>query len=177
VAKGAGVSEAVAPAAPVAASPLATAAGGGSKAREDQQQAAAARPGKTKSGIEAVVGAAGAQVAGTAAQVAAAVAEIDRAARAQLAKKAAQVEEVVLEVEKVARDKRDKLVRHSVELLKSEEAAIEALRAELAQVAGWAASRSDILRAGVRLFAEQKVDQMKELLAALADVPKGRKKS
>jgi len=93
-----------------------------------------------------------------------------------VAKKAAQVEEAVQEVEKVAKDKRDKLVRYSVELLKSEEAAIEALRAELAQAAGWAASKSDILRAGVRLFAEQKVEQMKELLAALADASKSRKK-
>ncbi|HCV14343.1 MAG TPA: hypothetical protein DGC76_11710, partial [Candidatus Accumulibacter sp.] len=89
---------------------------------------------------------------------------------------AAQVEEVVQEIEKVARDKRDKLVRYSVELLKSEEAAIDALRAELAQAAGWAASKSDILRAGVRLFAEQKVEQMKELLATLAEVSKAKKK-
>jgi hypothetical protein len=50
----------------------------------------------------------------------------------------------------------DKLVRYSVELLKSEAAAIEAVRAELSKAAGWAASKSDILRAGARLFAEQK---------------------
>jgi Arc/MetJ-type ribon-helix-helix transcriptional regulator len=51
------------------------------------------------------------------------------------------------------------------------------VRAELSKAAGWAASKSDILRAGVRLFAEQRLEQMKELLAALASTAaKGKKK-
>ena len=66
--------------------------------------------------------------------------------------------------------------KEAVELLKSEEAAIEAVRSELSKAAGWAASKSDILRAGVRLFAEQRLEQMKELLAELGSVAKGKKK-
>lgn len=88
----------------------------------------------------------------------------------------AEIEEAVEKLEKVAKEKGDKLVRYTVELLKSEEAAIEAVRAELSKAAGWAASKSDILRAGVRLFAEQRLEQMKELLAALSTVSKGKKK-
>jgi hypothetical protein len=91
-------------------------------------------------------------------------------------KKAAKVGEAVEKLEKAAREKGDKLVRYTVELLKSEEAAIEAVRAELAKAAGWVASKSDILRAGVRLIAEQRLEQMKELLATLAIAPKGKKK-
>ena len=88
----------------------------------------------------------------------------------------AEIEEAVEKLEKAAKEKGDKLVRYTVELLKSEEAAIEAVRAELSKAAGWAASKSDILRAGVRLFAEQRLEQMKELLAALSTVSKGKKK-
>jgi Arc/MetJ-type ribon-helix-helix transcriptional regulator len=84
--------------------------------------------------------------------------------------------EAVERLESAAKAKGDKLVRYTVELLKSEEAAIEALRAELSKAAGWAASKSDILRAGVRLFAEQRLEQMKELLTALAAPAKGKKK-
>lgn len=79
-----------------------------------------------------------------------------------------KLKESVEQIEKTARAKGDKLVRYSVELLKSELSAIEALRADLAKAAGWAASRSDIVRAGVRVFAEQKLEQMKSVLAALA---------
>ena len=98
-------------------------------------------------------------------------------AKTEGGKKAGKLEEVVGKLEKSAREKGDKLVRHSVELLKSEAAAIEGLRAELAKAAGWAASKSDILRAGVRLFAEQKVEQMKDLLASLAAASGGKKKA
>ena len=97
-------------------------------------------------------------------------------AKTESGKKAGKLEEAVGKLEKSAREEGDKLVRHSVELLKSESAAIEGLRAELAKAAGWAASKSDILRAGVRLFAEQKVEQMKELLASLAAASGGKKK-
>ncbi|MEF8721800.1 MAG: hypothetical protein V5B30_04100 [Candidatus Accumulibacter delftensis] len=71
-------------------------------------------------------------------------------------------------LEKVAKQKGDKLVSYSVKLLKSEEAAIDALRDELSRVAGWAATKSDILRAGVQVFAEQKLEQMQALLGSLA---------
>ena len=91
-------------------------------------------------------------------------------------KKAAKLEATVANIEKAAKEKGDRIVRYTVELLKSEEAAIEAVRAELAKAAGWAASKSDILRAGVRVFAEQRVEQMKELLGALATLSKGKKK-
>lgn len=80
-------------------------------------------------------------------------------------------------LEKVAKQKRDKLVSYSVKLLKSEEAVIEALRDELSRVAGWAASKSDILRAGVQVFAEQKLEQMQALLGSLAAPVKGNKKA
>lgn len=97
-------------------------------------------------------------------------------ARQEAGKKAAKLGQAVGKLEKTAQEKGDKLVRYSVELLKSEAAAIEALRAELSKAAGWAASKSDILRAGARLFAEQKVEQMKELLAGLTAASKARKK-
>ncbi|WP_374683757.1 hypothetical protein [Accumulibacter sp.] len=79
-------------------------------------------------------------------------------------------------LEKVAKQKRDKLVSYSVKLLKSEEAAIEALRDELSRVAGWAATKSDILRAGIQVFAEQKLEQMQALLGSLAAPVKAGKK-
>jgi len=91
-------------------------------------------------------------------------------------KQSARLAEAVEMLEGAAKAKGDKLVRYTVELLKTEEAAIEALRAELSKAAGWAASKSDILRAGVRLFAEQRLEQMKELLTALAAPAKGKKK-
>ena len=91
-------------------------------------------------------------------------------------KQSARLAEAVEMLESAAKAKGDKLVRYTVELLKTEEAAIEALRAELSKAAGWAASKSDILRAGVRLFAEQRLEQMKELLTALAAPAKGKKK-
>lgn len=91
-------------------------------------------------------------------------------------KKAAKLEATVANIEKAAKEKGDRIVRYTVELLKSEEAAIESVRAELAKAAGWAASKSDILRAGVRVFAEQRIEQMKELLGALATLSKGKKK-
>jgi len=97
-------------------------------------------------------------------------------AKQETGKKAARIEQAVGKLEKAAKEKGDKLVRYSVDLLKSEEAAIESLRAELSKAAGWAASKSDILRAGARLFAQQKVEQMKELLAGLAAASKARKK-
>ena len=97
-------------------------------------------------------------------------------ARQEAGKKAAKLGQAVGKIEKTAQEKGDKLVRYSVELLKSEAAAIEALRAELSKAAGWAASKSDILRAGARLFAEQKVEQMKDLLAGLTAASKARKK-
>ncbi|EXI80910.1 MAG: hypothetical protein AW10_01523 [Candidatus Accumulibacter appositus] len=78
-------------------------------------------------------------------------------------------------LEKVAKQKRDKLVSYTVKLLKSEEAAIEALRDELSRVAGWAATKSDILRAGVQVFAEQKLEQMQALLGSLAAPVDGKK--
>jgi hypothetical protein len=95
----------------------------------------------------------------------------------EASKKAAKLEATVANIEKAAKEKGDRIVRYTVELLKSEEAAIESVRAELAKAAGWAASKSDILRAGVRVFAEQRIEQMKELLGALATPSKGKKKS
>lgn len=77
-------------------------------------------------------------------------------------------------LEKVVKQKRDKLVRYSVDLLKSEEAAIDALRDELARAAGWVASKSDIVRAGIRVFAEQKLEQMQDLLGSLATTAKSK---
>lgn len=100
------------------------------------------------------------------------------AAEAAVGTKAGKPEKAGEKVGKAAKEKRDKRVRLSFDLLKSEEAAIEAVRAELAKVAGWAASQSDILRAGVRLFAEQKLEQMKEMLDGLSTLAgrKGKKR-
>ncbi|MCM8624646.1 hypothetical protein [Accumulibacter sp.] len=98
------------------------------------------------------------------------------ALRSESASRTAKIDEAVEKLGKAAREKGDKLVRYSVELLKSEEAAIEALRTELSKAAGWATSKSDILRAGIRVFAEQKVERMKEVLASLASLSKVKKK-
>jgi hypothetical protein len=87
---------------------------------------------------------------------------------AQPKARAAKPVGTVAMLEKVAKQKGDKLVSYSVKLLKSEEAAIDALRDELSRVAGWAATKSDILRAGVQIFAEQKLEQMQALLGSLA---------
>ena len=87
---------------------------------------------------------------------------------AQPKARAAKPVGTVAMLEKVAKQKGDKLVSYSVKLLKSEEAAIDALRDELSRVAGWAATKSDILRAGVQVFAEQKLEQMQALLGSLA---------
>lgn len=99
-------------------------------------------------------------------------------ARPVRSKAAAPAQEGPLEqlekLEKVVKQKRDKLVRYSVDLLKSEEAAIDALRDELARAAGWVASKSDIVRAGIRVFAEQKLEQMQDLLGSLATTAKSK---
>ncbi len=146
--------------APAKTAPSVAASASPAKAKPASKKAAAtvkssapAKPAKPQGRVEAAVGTAR-QVAG---------------------KKAAKFEQAVGKLEKAAKEKGDKLVRYSVELLKSEEAAIDALRAELSKAAGWAASKSDILRAGARLFAEQKVEQMKDLLARLAAASKARK--
>lgn len=91
------------------------------------------------------------------------------------AKAAKSMGTTVEALEKVAKQKRDKLVSYSVKLLKSEEAAIDALRDELSRVAGWAATKSDILRAGVQVFAEQKLEQMQALLGSLSAPADGKK--
>ncbi|HPT48775.1 MAG TPA: hypothetical protein PLS67_10630 [Accumulibacter sp.] len=78
---------------------------------------------------------------------------------------------------KVVKVKPEKVVRYPLELPKSEGEAIENLRVDLSKAAGWTASKSDIVRAAVHLFAEQKVGAMKELLASVALPPKRRKKS
>lgn len=96
-------------------------------------------------------------------------------ARPVRSKAAAPAQEGPLEqLEKVVKQKRDKLVRYSVDLLKSEEAAIDAVRDELARAAGWVASKSDIVRAGIRVFAEQKLEQMQDLLGSLATTAKSK---
>ena len=99
-------------------------------------------------------------------------------ARPVRSKAAAPAQEGPLEqlakLEKVVKQKRDKLVRYSVDLLKSEEAAIDALRDELARAAGWVASKSDIVRAGIRVFAEQKLEQMQDLLGSPATTAKSK---
>ncbi|MBL8398173.1 MAG: hypothetical protein JNL84_08530 [Candidatus Accumulibacter sp.] len=72
--------------------------------------------------------------------------------------------------------KPEKMVRCAVALPKSEDAAIDTLRSDLAKTTGWKASKSEIVRAAVQLFAEQKTGAKKELLAAVAPPVKGRKK-
>ncbi|MCB1940825.1 MAG: hypothetical protein KDI53_02055 [Candidatus Accumulibacter sp.] len=109
-----------------------------------------------------------------AAKAAAAAAAAPKARPARTKAPAAVEPGPVEQLEKVVKQKRDKLVRYSVELLKSEEAAIDSLRDELSRAAGWAASKSDIVRAGVRAFAAQKVEQMQNLLGSLAPTPQGK---
>ncbi|MCB1964919.1 MAG: hypothetical protein KDI64_02395 [Candidatus Accumulibacter sp.] len=148
------------PAAPAASAAKAAApAAGAAKApaRTTTRKAATAKPASAQAGA---VAKAKARPAST------------RAARPQAG--AAKAEGPVEMLEKVARQKRDKLVSYSLKLLKSEEAAIDALRDELSRAAGWAASKSDILRAGVRVFAEQKLEQMQALLGTLATPAEGK---
>jgi len=97
------------------------------------------------------------------------------AAAGPKAKAATSMGTTVETLDKVVKQKRDKLVSYSVKLLKSEEAAIEALRDELSRVAGWAATKSDILRAGVQVFATQKLEQMQALLGSLSAPVDGKK--
>ena len=75
-----------------------------------------------------------------------------------------------------AKGKRDKAIRLSLEILQSEEAAIEGVRANLAKLGGCAASRGDILRAGVRLFAEQSLEQMRGAVDGLTRIASGKGK-
>jgi hypothetical protein len=133
-----------------------------------------AAPAKTRSAKGAV---AAAKAKSGSKKAAAAKPQAKVEAAAEAGKKTAGLEEALEKIEKAAKEKGDKLVRYTVELLKSEEAAIDAVRAELSKAAGWAASKSDILRAAVRLFAEQKVEQMKALLAAVSIPEKGKKKN
>lgn len=74
-----------------------------------------------------------------------------------------------------AKEKREKVVHYSLDLLKSEEVAMESLRSELSKTTGWTASRSDILRAGIRLFAEQTLDRRRDLLTGLTSAAKDKK--
>lgn len=134
-----------------------------------------AAPAKTRSAKGGSVAAAKARPGSKKAAAAKPQAKVEAAA--ETGKKTAGLEEALEKIEKAAKEKGDKLVRYTVELLKSEEAAIDAVRAELSKAAGWAASKSDILRAAVRLFAEQKVEQMKALLAAVSIPEKGKKKN
>ncbi|HMW80519.1 MAG TPA: hypothetical protein PKC78_09130 [Accumulibacter sp.] len=88
------------------------------------------------------------------------------------AKPGRPVEPVVV----TAKGKRDKAIRLSVEILQSEEAAIEGVRANLAKLGGCAASRGDILRAGIRLFAEQSLEQMRGAVDGLTRIASGKGK-
>lgn len=72
--------------------------------------------------------------------------------------------------------KPEKMVRCAVDLPKSEDTAIDTLRSDLAKTTGWKASKSEIVRAAVQLFAEQKPGAKKELLAAVSPPARERKK-
>ncbi|HRF11106.1 MAG: hypothetical protein ABTS16_08990 [Candidatus Accumulibacter phosphatis] len=168
---------AVAPVSQAAAAPLSKPADEGKPAAVVEAPGKAAKntaPAKTKSAKGAAAAAKAKPGSKKAAAAAKPQAKVEAAAEA--GKKTAGLEEALEKIEKTAKEKGDKLVRYTVELLKSEEAAIEAVRAELSKAAGWAASKSDILRAAVRLFAEQKMEQMKALLAAVSVPEKGKKK-
>lgn len=75
------------------------------------------------------------------------------------------------------KSKPEKMIRYELALPKNEDVAIDTLRADLAKATGWKASKSEIVRAAVQLFAEQKTGSMRQLLASVAPPPaKGRKK-
>ncbi len=75
------------------------------------------------------------------------------------------------------KNKPEKMVRYELALPKNEDVAIDTLRADLAKATGWKASKSEIVRAAVQLFAAQKAGSMRQLLATVTPPAKGRKKS
>jgi Arc/MetJ-type ribon-helix-helix transcriptional regulator len=123
--------------------------------------------------------------------------EKDQAAKSPAAKKPAEqkpveekaagraagkaVAETVVEPAKKAeaeggrKEKREKVVRDSFSIPKSEHAQLKVLRTELAK-AGRLASKSEVLRAGLRLLAERSGAELASLIGALPAVPKGKGK-
>ena len=73
------------------------------------------------------------------------------------------------------KEKGEKVVRASFSMPKSEHAQLKVLRKELAK-AGRPASRSELLRAGLRLLAAHSGKEVAALVEALPVVPKGKGK-
>lgn len=88
------------------------------------------------------------------------------------AKKAKAVE---VRIEPVVKVKRDKVVRDSFSMPKSEQAALKALRVALAKE-GRIVSKSELLRAGLALLLQQAAADQLTVLDALPVVPKGKGK-
>lgn len=73
------------------------------------------------------------------------------------------------------KDKKEKVVRDSFSMPKSEHAAIKQLRTEIAR-AGRIVSKSEILRAALKALTEQGASKVMGLVEALPVVPKGKAK-
>ena len=74
---------------------------------------------------------------------------------------------------KPAKKKREKVVRDSYSIPKSQYAQLKALRTDLAKT-GRIASKSELLRAGLALLFRQSTTAVKELIDALIPAPRGK---
>lgn len=72
-------------------------------------------------------------------------------------------------------EKREKVVRDSFSLPKSEQARLKRLRARLAR-SGRIATKSEVLRAALQLLSQRSTEELVTLLDALPAVPKGKKR-
>jgi hypothetical protein len=80
-----------------------------------------------------------------------------------------------VKAEEAKKEKREKVVRESFSVPKTEAAVLKTVRTELAK-GGVIVTKSEILRAGLTLLANQGTDRVKELIGALPVVPKGKGK-
>ncbi|MDD3354350.1 hypothetical protein, partial [Zoogloea sp.] len=81
--------------------------------------------------------------------------------------------EKVEKLEKPAKASREKVVRDSFSMPKSEHAQLKSLREGLAKT-GRICTKSELLRAGVQLLLKENADSVKALVEGLAVVPKGK---
>lgn len=103
------------------------------------------------------------------------VTKTEKPAKASKTAKADKSKETVEVITISEKPKRDKVVRDSFSMPKSEQALLKTLRTELAKT-GRIVSKSEILRAGLALLFKQKPEEVGGLVDQLDVVPKGKSK-
>ena len=83
------------------------------------------------------------------------------------------VKKMALQVIEKGKEKREKVVRDSFSMPKTEHAGLKTLRTELAR-AGRICTKSELLRAGLRLVSGRSIESLVKLLDSLPVVPKGK---